>query len=255
MYDFKYIGNGLGLMQAKNGMHYVFSTMDRGVALNLILRGEHEPHITTLIRDHLNEGERAIVVGSNIGYHDVYVAYTHNVNGFHWSFEPLPELVPMIHWNLELNGVWNRGKVVQKALSDFSGEATFYRIKYHAGTSSLFNRPENDWIDATEREEIRVEVSTLDEELRDVKGDIKLLKIDAEGSDWKVIAGGLRVIEDNGVQVIILEHYPGAIDADRVFKVLVSLGFNAIASSTEGGIKAVRDISELQLPVDLIMFR
>ncbi|HYR05752.1 MAG TPA: FkbM family methyltransferase, partial [Gallionella sp.] len=120
----------------------------------------------------------------------------HAPAGRHFAFEPIPRLAERLQQSFP--GV----EVFPYALSDKSGEATFYVIPDSPALSGL-NAREFVARDKA-RQEITVQVRRLDDIIpRDLK--IDLVKIDVEGAEGPVILGALETIRRNR-PYIILEH-------------------------------------------------
>ena len=120
----------------------------------------------------------------------------HAPQGHHFAFEPIPHLAD------KLRDSFPNVEVFPYALSDHSGEASFYVIPDSPALSGLSAR-EFVAPDKT-RQEIKVRVERLDN-LVPQNMKIDLIKIDVEGAEGLVILGALETIKRN-MPLIVLEH-------------------------------------------------
>jgi FkbM family methyltransferase len=134
-----------------------------------------------------------------------------------FAFEPIPESYRYISQK------YKDALTYRVALSDESGEATFYRVIGRPARSGLRKQA---YPDPNERvETIRVSLDTLDNVIpNDVK--IDFIKIDVEGAELLVLRGGERLIRASK-PVIVFEHWPGAAEqfgtsTDQVYDFIVS---------------------------------
>ena len=106
--------------------------------------------------------------------------------GEHWAFEPIPALAQ------ELKRDFPAVRVVEAALSDASGEASFFIVPDAPARSGLHRR---DFLGtASARREIKVRTEALDT-LIPVATSIALVKIDVEGAEGLVMRGARRTLE------------------------------------------------------------
>ena len=125
------------------------------------------------LRRWLRPGMRAIDIGANIGVYTLTIAQRVGREGAVWAFEPTPAPATSLMQSIARNG-FDQVTVVQRALSDQEGRATF-----HTGDQSELNSLVHS-VDATEM--LSVEVSTLDHEQERLGWkSIDFVKIDAEG--------------------------------------------------------------------------
>ena len=116
--------------------------------------------------------------------------------GRHWAFEPIPHLAA------QLQDAFPGVEIFPSALSDYSGEASFYVIPDSPALSGLNTR---EFVAPDKaRQEIKVRVQRLDDVIpRDLK--IALIKIDVEGAEGPVIMGAIETIRRDQ-PYIIFEH-------------------------------------------------
>lgn len=143
----------------------------------------------------LEPGDAAIDVGANTGLHTIPMARKVAPNGRVLAFEPVQENVKILQKRVENNQLSSIVSIKTTALSKFTGEADFLVFKDQPGLSGFKISPsyEKDRLNVEKR---RVPVDTLDN-LTTGNLKIKFIKIDAEGADFLVLQGSIRLIERN----------------------------------------------------------
>ena len=136
-----------------------------------------------------------IDVGANIGYYSLLAAKVNPLIEV-VAFEPAPGPAQFLVQNIELNRLTGIIEPSTLALSDQQGEMNFYSVrnpKYPeipnlGGVGSLLQQ-------STNREVIKVKLSTLDEFIRSKNSAvIDLIKMDTEGTEDQVLRGAAEVI-------------------------------------------------------------
>lgn len=154
-----------------------------------VLFAGYEPEVRELLRRALGPGALAVDVGANAGAHTLAMAAT---GARVIAVEPNPGLRARLEANLELNGL-HEVRVAPVALGAQPGTATLHvpADPVHTGGASLVAGIHEHLRGAVE---VSVEVTTLDAllETDDVP---RLVKIDVEGFEAAVLAGGARTLE------------------------------------------------------------
>jgi FkbM family methyltransferase len=145
------------------------------------LREEHEPLVWSRLVGEARPGDRAVDVGGHLGVYSVALARRVRPRGRVVVFEPDDGNAILLKRNVELNGVAQVVHHKPAALGRKSGRARF------TGGVSQISRVD----EGGERE---VLMSTLDAEFPDDRVD--LLKIDVEGYELEVLAGGATLLTD-----------------------------------------------------------
>ena len=115
------------------------------------------------------------------------------------AFEPAPSAAAELRSRL---ASYDSVEIVECAISDRSGNATFYAEPNCGETSSLIHT--NTAADATP---VLVRVSTLDAEIAERKiASVDFLKIDAEGFDYHVLRGAEESTNNQKIDVIQFEY-------------------------------------------------
>ncbi len=152
-------------------------------------------------------------VGANIGYYTLAAA-TINPDARVTSFEPLPSAFRYLRRNVEINGFTNVA-TERLALSDAEGETTFFvsrnpkfiEVEHNLASTGALDR------ELAARtafvEEVPVRTETLDRYVAArVRERVDLIKLDAEGSEGRILAGGATVLREHR-PIILCEVLPG----------------------------------------------
>jgi FkbM family methyltransferase len=145
------------------------------------LREEHEPEVWRKLVGEARPGDRAVDVGGHLGIYSVALARRVRPSGTVVVFEPDEDNARLLRRNLALNSVAPFVTHRPNALGRTRGFARF------TGGVSQISR-----VDATGEREVAM--SRLDDEFPIERVD--LLKIDVEGYELEVLAGGARLLRD-----------------------------------------------------------
>ena len=159
----------------------------------------------------MEPGGLAVDVGANYGQMMLALARGGKPDATVYAFEPHPRLFEYLSRNA---APYPAAMPLQKAVSARSGTATLHvprTWRSDAGVSSL-----NPNFRGNTRE-VEVEATCLDEEFRGEE--ILVLKVDVEGHEESVFAGGERLLSDGKIKHIIFEEhsYEGS-EAIRILK-------------------------------------
>ncbi|MCU1285738.1 MAG: hypothetical protein JWO13_2088 [Acidobacteriales bacterium] len=148
------------------------------------------------------------------------------------SFEPASATFTILNGNV---GVRENVTFVNQALSDSVGTAQFYVAGAGVGTNSL--HPASIEVATTEQ----VKLNTVDHYCREQGiSRIDLLKIDAEGHDFAVIAGAREMLKSKTISMLQFEYNHRWIDSRHylkdAFDMLLPLGYK-IGKITSKGIE------------------
>jgi FkbM family methyltransferase len=147
-------------------LHYVRELLEDG----------RERTFVRLLTDAVPLGGTVLEGGAHIGFLTIHAARAAGSEGRVLTFEPNPDVRPVLSDNLAANGVAERVSVVPKALGESSRRATFY---LREDTSSLLEV-------APDARPVEIEVVRADEE---VEGRVDVVKLDVEGSEVAALRG------------------------------------------------------------------
>jgi FkbM family methyltransferase len=205
-----------------------------------------KPELLAVFEPHARQAQReavgiSAVLAAALGGEAVYVDVGSNrgqvlreavrvaPRGRHIAFEPIPALARAI--TREFPHVDCR----RKALGERAATAEFCHFTRLDGWSGLRRNPEIS--DERGRPEfIEVEVATLDAELAGVTPEV--IKIDVEGAELAVLAGGRAVLSD-ARPLLIFEHVPATAalygdPPDAVWELLAQLRYEVFSATGDG---------------------
>ena len=149
--------------------------------------GLWEPFETSLVLASLSPGAVFVDVGANLGYFTVLAAHQVGETGRVFAFEPDPENFSLLQGNLTLNGLEQRGEAVRAALSDEDGEGVLYLSEDNLGDHQIYSAGEV-------RDSIRIPLLRGGDYLRDRVERLDLLKVDTQGSEYRVMSGVMPLL-------------------------------------------------------------
>jgi len=170
---------------------------------------KREGDVHDFIVNALKPGDVFIDVGANIGYYSILASRLVDVNGMVFSVEPIPSTVEVLRFNLKINRL--RNVVVIDKAGYFSHDRLKMSIPFKEfGLASIFRKGEI---------EVYVEAIPLDDLFHNIPY-IKLIKIDVEGSEYEVLRGLSKTL--NNTEYVILEISRRTYDC---LKLLLERGF------------------------------
>jgi FkbM family methyltransferase len=176
------------------------ASCDRLLALLLAKFGRAEGYEIDLWTSMLRPGMVVADIGANLGLYTLLASRCVGPTGRVYSFEPDPNNFALLKRSVEANDCTN---VVlhQAAVSNEIGTLCLHRSEEHHGDHRIYACGKG------ERPTIRVPVTTLDAVLA---SGIRLdaVKIDVQGSEWRVLQGMRQVITLNPALAVVLEFWP-----------------------------------------------
>ena len=187
-----------GIVRDPNGIHF---RIDRNNYFqHNITYGYYEAEVRWTLKLLLKPGDTFLDIGANIGYLSAVASECVGETGHVLSFEPNPEVFPLLVDNSKL-GPYRNIFPVNFAASEKSGTANLF-CGFETALSTLQEKT------GLLRIKCAVEVATvsIDDWLRtqvfDI-GKIKLVKIDTEGHEYKVLKGLEKLIRSRTAAFLI----------------------------------------------------
>jgi FkbM family methyltransferase len=147
-------------------------------------------------------------VGANTGVYALIAAASRRGVDVH-AFEPFPPVVDILRKNVQLNRRAQSVRIIPKALSDRKGTAKLY-VPPPTGLveTSCSLDPDFKSVDTTVDMHVDVETDVLDDYWEHAgRPAVAVLKVDAEGTDDRVLAGGCALIRQTR-PVVFYEFLP-----------------------------------------------
>lgn len=184
----------------------VHAKFDRFISAEIAQNGEWEPFETLLVDRMLSPGDVFVDIGANIGWYTIIGAAKVGPAGRVYAFEPEPLNHALAARNIARNGLKNV-TLERIAISDARGEAALFLSEDNLGDHRLYQSG-----DARPSE--TVPTVTLGEYFAARPGPVRLIKIDAQGSEGKIFAGiPDDFVRRHDVGAFIIEYWPGALFA------------------------------------------
>jgi FkbM family methyltransferase len=196
-----YLGEGVALTRTRLGHKIYVDTDDIGIGPHILLDGMWEEWITSFISERLEPGMVFVDVGAHVGWFTLLACAAVQPSGRVFAVEPQPRLASLLRSSLSVNGFDELATVFEVAVSDAPGEGKLFQIHNDSGKATLI--PAGDGY--TMQTEVRI--STLDELIGDRPVDF--IKVDAEGSEMRIVEGAGTIIEANPNVQLLIEYHPG----------------------------------------------
>jgi FkbM family methyltransferase len=183
---------------------------------SLFLYGTFEISETRLIQSLLREGMTFLDIGANIGYYTVIGARLVGPTGKVHCFEPHSEIRTQLEENVARNGYQNV-VVHAEAMAERTGTVSFFvsADEQNQGTSSIVRG-------SGEKVARQVPSVCLDEFVTRLNPPrLDLIKMDIEGAELQVIAGGRRTLAADDAPPIIFE----AANLEPIARALSAFGY------------------------------
>jgi FkbM family methyltransferase len=195
---------------------------DFAIGPHLARPGGYEPDVLVTLQRALEPGGTFVDVGASFGYFSTRVGRHVGPEGTVVAFEPGPQNQSLLLFNLAANGV-DTAEVRQLALGAEPGLFAYSR----SGANGVVSRFRGDPNELANHDLVRV--STLDREL--AGRSVDALKVDAEGAEGLVLAGGRELLADSR-PTVVFEFSPPALESvsdmsgSAVLRMLEGLGYS-----------------------------
>ena len=196
-YVYRFLNPEGSILLDINGLK-IYAEGKSGIAKLLGVKGTYEEETTKLFSEILKEGITVLDLGANIGYYSLLAGKQIGEKGKVFAFEPWHESFSLLQKNIEVNGFKNIIPVA-KAVSNQCGRQKLF-LASDPGQHSLGG-------DAN-CESVEVDVTSVDEFVREQNISVDLVKMDVEGAEMSVLEGMAETISKNPHIKIITEFVP-----------------------------------------------
>jgi FkbM family methyltransferase len=170
--------------------------------------------------NNLESGDTVLDIGANVGFFSILASDRVGNNGNVVAFEPIPETASILENTIRINKITNL-TVERMALSEFYNDNSKMRYSY-AGDAFAMLLDSNQHLDLVnpkleKTSQINVPVTYLDKYVSEKKlKNIKLIKIDAEGSEIGILKSSLKTIH-NYKPTFIVEFWNNELEQGKEF--------------------------------------
>lgn len=175
--------------------------------------GLMEPEQTARMSAEITAGDVFFDIGANVGYYSILASRSVGEDGLVASFEPLDRNRRFLEQHKRINAAGNI-RIFSFAISDRSGTARF-----HEGSD-----PAMGGLTVEGDREFEVETVTLDSAVEKIGRVPTVVKIDVEGAEMAVLAGGDNTLRTARPKIFLSTHSP-ELRRDCVEK-LSSIGYS-----------------------------
>lgn len=192
---------------------------------------EHEN--AKFILDECKSDDVVFDIGAHIGLMSVTLAKSVIPIGKVYSFEPTPHTFKILKDVVKLNTLIDTIIPVNMAIGNSIGTMNFYLAPEEGNNAnSLVSKNHRD------RVPVKIEVTTLDAFIHQNRiNKLNFLKIDAEGSEYDVLMGGLETIRKFMPKIILAIHPPlienNGQKPEMIFDLLIQLNYKVIYNGNE----------------------
>lgn len=188
-----------------------------------------EAGLTKFILRHVKEGDTILDIGANCGLYTLLGSKLVGTQGHVHSFEPTTNIFNLLQKSTQKLG---NVRINNRALLDVAGTSTFYKDEKYSVANS---------IERTSDTQVASEVvtDTLDAYCTRNVVTPDFIKLDAEGSESKILKGGLQTI-GKCHPVIAMEILHAVEEVGHgASDILFGLGYNASRIENDGSLTSV----------------
>jgi FkbM family methyltransferase len=182
----------------------VHKRFDRFISPQVAETGEWEPFETEIVDRMLGPGDVFVDIGANIGWYSIIAGAIVGAAGRVYAFEPEPENYTLAARNIALNGLTNV-TLERVAIAERAGHAGLFLSVDNLGDHRLYESEAGRTMET-------VPTVTLGGYFAERADRIRLVKIDAQGSEGKIFAGiPDDFVKARDIGAFILEYWPGGL--------------------------------------------
>ena len=206
-----------------------------GVSKHILKHDHYDLELCALVKKLLPTNSTCLDIGANIGFWSTYLATSCRAKKV-YSFEPEPQNLSLLRYNIELNKNTDRVHIFPVAVGAAKSKLKLHLSADNAGDHQLYATAES-------RDTVEVDVEPIDSLLPDQ--DVNFIKIDVQGYEPYVFSGMSSLLERNRQIVVLVEYWPDGIsragaDPQAFLNSLLQMGFKFHFFST--GKNALQEI-------------
>ncbi|MFC1590039.1 FkbM family methyltransferase [Candidatus Omnitrophota bacterium] len=188
LYLLKYAGEGVIRSRYGFNIYYRPGRSHENKRKRDIILGWYEDKELKFIKQFIRRGDYVIDCGAFEGYFSLYMSHVVGKDGRVFSIEPNKENLHVLRDNIICNKPGNI-EVIERAVSNERTEMDFYYRSDSGSGGALVKYPHFRDVNS-----LRVEVDTLDNLFKDLRHDIKFIKLDLEGNEYNALLGAQDIL-------------------------------------------------------------
>lgn len=251
--DFFYLAEGLGLTRLTSGHFIYVDPLEESVCAHLIAHGQWEPWARDVVLGLIEPGEHVLEIGGHVGYYTLGMAHKVGPRGSVTTFEANPRLAALATRSVRFNGYSGWVDVRQQAVSNEAGRLRFTVSRQFGGGGHLYVR---DGALGADSDVIEVDAVRIDDL---PLPEIKLVRIDAEGSEPLILRGAEKLLQKPDIVLCIewdIVQMRSRASPEEFAAWLAGMGFQFWMITTRGTLEPVSSADLLTLaPCDLVVSR
>jgi FkbM family methyltransferase len=169
---------------------------------------QYDAPVAEYLRQRVEPGSVSLSVGANLGVYPLQFAHWSAPDGVVYAFEPNPDTAAALRRHVAMNQLAYRVTVVERAISDRPGTATFHM----AGVDGMSRLREPNPNLAGQTRSIEVVVDTLDLFCQARGLGPATLMMDIEGFEIAALVGAKSLFSATPPMVAVVEFHPNAWD-------------------------------------------
>jgi FkbM family methyltransferase len=248
-----YLGDGLVFLPTSLGLPLIGFADDLQITPSILMQRKWDEPTTRLLERIIKPGDRFLDIGANIGYFTIFGAALAGGTGHVHAFEPNPRTYEVLARNVRMNRFSHVCTLHQCALGERPGTATIHTFLRNQASSTLSTLPDHLLAEWQERPvDVDVPLTTLDSIFTNRHDLFSCIKMDAEGSEAMIWAGGRRFFRDHITDrtIVLLEWNPPALagagaDPRALLATFASHGFSVWRRDDRLAVTPIRDVSQL----------
>lgn len=164
----------------------------------------YEPPVYGFLRRNVRPGDVSLNVGAHMGIFAMTLAATSAPGGVVYAFEPNPETRLALESHIRRNGFGETIHVIPMAVSDSSGDSSFFAAESHGFSRLGAPNPDR----GERHREVAVTLTTVDEFCRTREIVPQWIVMDIEGYEVAALRGASETIRAGRVGLVIEMHPP-----------------------------------------------
>ncbi|MFY7846942.1 FkbM family methyltransferase [Chryseobacterium gambrini] len=203
-----------------------------------------EIRLALFLINHLKTDSCFLDIGAHYGYFTLLASELIGENGSILSFEPTEKSFHLLQRNTE---TIPNVRCFQMAVSDSQEASIFYEFPNlfsEYNTSDIAQFEKEKWFNQSTPKKVEVKTTTLDHIIKSEIINPKIIKVDVEGGEYKVIMGGLNYLKEEA-PILVMEYLEPRRKNESHLKalhLLHEIGYQSKIITSEGNLFPVTDV-------------